>query len=510
MLALEYLDEHAERHPDAEFATSARGKLTYSEARDAANRVACRLIAAGMKPGDRISTIMKNSLDMIIIYFGAFKAGVVPAPVNHRLMPREWREICDDAESQLLFCDQEFAHDVESFRRELSTVRECIVCGDSLSGWSRFEDWIGHDGTDSPEVSLSGSDVALQLYTSGTTGKPRGVLVTYHAIAACIAQLDQAMQFRLTDRFLMVMPLCHAAGIITMLQAVAGRASLLVQSRFVPADVVDALDEQDVTVAMMAPTMIQTCLTDAANFSDRRFENLRLIIYGGSPMAEAALREAMERFHCDFAQRYGSTETLCLAWLSPEDHHLALQARPELLRSAGRPLPGVKMRVIDGDRHELLPRQHGEFIAAGPQLMKRYAKLHEDDVVFEIEGERFICTGDCGFIDADNYLFISDRAHDVIISGGENIYPREIEDVLVAHPDVDQAAVIGVPDEKWGQAVKAIVVRRTGTRVSADEMIHHCRQHVAGFKAPRSVDFVADLPRNAAGKILRYRLRERY
>jgi acyl-CoA synthetase (AMP-forming)/AMP-acid ligase II len=255
--------------------------------------------------------------------------------------------------------------------------------------------------------------------------------------------------------------------------------------------------------------MIRTCLTDVADIANRRFKNLRLIIYGGSPMAEATLREAMNVFQCDFAQRYGSTETLCLTWLKPEDHRLALQGKPELLRSAGQPLPGVEIRVVDGNRQELSCRQYGEFIAAGPQLMKRYWKL-DDDGGFELDGNRFLRTGDCGFINADNYLYLRDRADDVIISGGENIYPREIEDVLVLHPDIDQAAVIGVLDAKWGEAIKAVVVRRAGGNVSADQLIGYCRQQVAGFKTPRSIDFVADLPRNAAGKILRYQLREFY
>jgi acyl-CoA synthetase (AMP-forming)/AMP-acid ligase II len=509
MMAFDYLDSHANRHPDAEFAACARRRLTYGEALEAANRVAGSLVAAGLRPGDRIATIMKNSVEVVILYFGAFKAGVVPTPISHRLMPCEWREICDNAEASLLVCDQEFALDVDRFRDELSTVRECIVVGDALPGWNRFEDWISGRPANQPQVSFSDEHEALQIYTSGTTGKPRGVVLTHGAIAACITQLEQVMQFRATDRFLMVMPLFHAAGIIVMLHTVAGGASLLIQTGFIPCDVVEALDAQDVSVAMMAPTMIQTCLTDVADIANRRFTNLRLIIYGGSPMAEATLREAISVFQCDFAQRYGSTETLCLTWLKPEDHRMALEGKTELLRSAGQPLPGVEIRVVDGNRQELPCCQQGDIIAAGPQLMKKYWKL-DGDGDFQLDGNRFLRTGDCGMINADNYVYLGDRADDVIISGGENIYPREIEDVLVLHPDIDQAAVIGVLDPKWGEAIKAVVVRRSGADVSAVQLIDYCRQNLAGFKTPRSVDFVTDLPRNAAGKILRSRLRESY
>jgi len=509
MMTFGYLDSHADRHPDAEFAVCAGRRLTYGEAKEAANRVASSLIAAGLRPGDRIATIMKNSVEVAILYFGAFKAGVVPTPISHRLTPREWREICDDSEARLLVCDHEFLTDLDRFRDELSTVRECIVVGDPPPGWRKLEDWIGERPTTPPAVSLSAEHEALQMYTSGTTGKPRGVVLTHRAITACIGQLEQVLRFRATDRFLMVMPLFHAAGTIVMLQAVAGGASLLIQKCFHPKDVVEALDAEDVSVAMMAPTMIQTCLTDVADIAERRFTNLRLIIYGGSPMAEATLRQAMSLFQCDFAQRYGSTETLCLTWLKPEDHRLALEGTAELLHSAGQPLPGVELRVIDGNQQVVPGGQLGEIIVAGPQLMKQYWKL-DDDGDLELDGKRFIRTGDCGTIDADNYVYLSDRSDDVIISGGENIYPREIEDVLILHSDIDQAAVIGVPDPKWGESLKAVVVRRSGADLSADDLIGFCRQHLAGFKTPRSVNFVSELPRNAAGKILRSRLRESY
>ena len=449
MLAFDYLDTYASRNPDAEFAVCAGRRLTYGEAAEAANRVSASLIAAGLQPGDRIAVLMKNSIEVVFLYFGAFKAGVVPTPISHRLTPHEWQEICEDSEARLLVCDEEFAADVNRFRDQLSTVRQCIVVGNSPPEWRSFANWIAKQSASVPKPSLSAEHEALQMYTSGTTGKPRGVVLTHRAIAACIGQLEQVLAFSDTDRFLMVMPLFHAAGTIVMLQAISGGASLLMQTGFKPNDVVEALDHQGVSVAMMAPTMIQTCLTEVADISDRRFADLRLIIYGGSPMAEATLREAIRVFQCDFAQRYGSTETLCLTWLTPEDHRSTLAGRTELLRSAGRPLPGVEIRVVDGDHRELPCGQLGQIIAAGPQLMKQYWK-QEEGSAFQHGGTRFVQTGDCGKLDADNYVYLGDRSDDVIISGGENIYPREIEDVLSSHPDVDQAAVIGVADPKWG------------------------------------------------------------
>ncbi len=334
-------------------------------------------------------------------------------------------------------------------------------------------------------------------------------MLTHRAITSCIAQLELVVQFHPSDRFLLIMPLFHAAGIIAMLQAVAGGASLLIQTGFVAGDVVEALDRRGVTATMLAPTMIQTCLSEVPGIEERSFKDLRLIVYGASPIQEETLREAMRVFGCDFAQRYGSTETLCMTWLTPDEHRFALEHQPALLHAAGRPLPGVQMRVVDAGRRPLPTGQSGEFVVSGPGLMCGYWN-HEDETCFEIDGERWLHTGDCGFMDSDDYVYLCDRVQDVIISGGENIYPHEIEGVLLDHPAVCEAAVIGIPDAKWGESVKAIVVGRSETNVSAEQLIRHCRERLAGFKTPRSVDFVTSIPRNASGKVLRFQLREPY
>ena len=280
-----------------------------------------------------------------------------------------------------------------------------------------------HPNAVGAEVMAQEQD-ALQLYTSGTTAKPRAVLLTHSAVAAGVSQLATVARLQTSDRFLLVMPLFHAAGIMTMLHAVAGGASLFIQQDFAPRTAVDALDDEGITVAMMVPTMIQRCLTEISGQGKRSFEKLRLIIYGASPIAEETLRRAMKLFGCDFAQRYGTTETLSLAWLDPADHRVALEGKPELLRSAGRPLPGIEIRVVDANDQDLPVGERGEFVVSGPQLMRGYWKS-VDNSSFDECGDRWIRTGDVGYADADGYIYICDRVKDVIVSGGENIYPRE-------------------------------------------------------------------------------------
>ncbi len=294
-----------------------------------------------------------------------------------------------------------------------------------------------------------------------------------------------------------------------MLHTISCGACLVIQRDFDPAACINTLDEEDVTVTMMVPTMIQKCLDEVANLADRSFAKLRLVIYGASPILEETVRAMMDVFGCDLAQRYGTTETLSLTWLSPDDHRLALEHKPELLRSAGHSLPGTEIQIVDRNGEFLDSGYRGEIVVRGPQLMRGYWRSGgsvEDDRL----PDDWVRTGDVGFIDPDGYIYICDRMNDIIISGGENIHPREIEAVLLGHPDIDDAAVIGVPDPQWGERVKAIIVPGSEANCSAEQLIEYCRGQLAGFKVPGSVDFVHRLPRNQSGKVQKGKLREPY
>jgi fatty-acyl-CoA synthase len=255
--------------------------------------------------------------------------------------------------------------------------------------------------------------------------------------------------------------------------------------------------------------MIQALLVFVPDAGKREYKDLRQITYGASPIAEETLRRAMDTFRCDFAQAFGMTETTAvLTYLFPEDHRRAVREEPHLLLSAGRPVVGTELRVVDDDEKPLPPDTVGEIIARGPQLMRGYWNLPDESA--EALRGGWMHTGDAGTLDERGYLYIQDRIKDMIVSGGENVYPRIVEDVLFQHPAVADAAVIGVPDEQWGETVKAIVVLKEGQSASEEEIIEFCRGRLGGFERPRSVDFVAVLPRNPSGKVLKRELREPY
>jgi fatty-acyl-CoA synthase len=286
-------------------------------------------------------------------------------------------------------------------------------------------------------------------------------------------------------------------------------ACLYIQEDFNPAEVVRALSEERIMGATLVPSMIQGCLVAVPDVAERRYDNLGRISYGASPIAEQTLQRAIEAFKCDFGQAYGMTETTAiLTYLYPADHRRGLAEKPELLLSAGRPLVGTEVRIVDEDDNPVPNGAIGEIVARGPQLMRGYWNL-PDESAEALRGGWFH-TGDAGTMDDDGYVYIQDRVKDMIVSGGENIYPRVIEEVLFKHPAIADAAVIGVPDEQWGETVKAIVVLRQGATAGEEEIMDFCRGKLGGFERPRSVDFVEELPRNPTGKVLKRLLREPY
>jgi acyl-CoA synthetase (AMP-forming)/AMP-acid ligase II len=300
------------------------------------------------------------------------------------------------------------------------------------------------------------------------------------------------------------------AGVVpTAFTPLAHGGSLYLLADFTPAEAVRVLSEERIAFATLVPAMLQACLAGVPGVAERRYDTLRLLHYGASPIAEPTLRRAMAVFRCGFIQSYGMTEaTQALTYLTPADHERALAGHPELLLAAGRPAAGTEVRVVDRDDQAVPPGTPGEIVARGPQLMRGYWNRPEASA--EALRGGWLHTGDVGVVDADGYLYVQDRLKDMIVSGGENVYPRAVEDVLFRHPAVADAAVIGVPDERWGETVKAIVVLRAGMRASEGEIIEFCRGRLGGFERPRSVDFVDALPRNPSGKVLKRMLREPY
>jgi acyl-CoA synthetase (AMP-forming)/AMP-acid ligase II len=505
----DHLDYRAREHPEVDFAVLGDRRLSYAEACAATNRIAHALCAAGLAKGDRIALLSKNAPELALLYFAASRVGVVPVPLSYRLAPAEWAYIVRDAGARLLIAQGALAEALAAVRDELSSVKRFVVLGAELAGWEPFEAFVGGAPATAPDRDVSEDDDLYQMYTSGTTGRPKGAILTQRAVNAQLHQLVLVFGGGVGDRALIVAPLYHAAAAMMSFSTVQTGGTLYLQEDFVPAEVIRALSEERIRVALLVPAMIQFCLVAVPDAAERRYEDLELVIYGASPIAEQTLRRAIEVFRCDFLQAYGMTETTAVAtFLLPQDHRHALAGEAELLLSAGRPVVGAELRVVDAEDRPVPAGTAGEIIVRGPQLMRGYWNL--EDATREALRGGWMHTGDAGTLDARGYVFIQDRVKDMIVSGGENVYPREVEDVLFQHPAVADAAVIGVPDEQWGEAVKAIVVCREGRDVTAEALLEFCKGRLGGFKRPRSLDFVDALPRNPSGKVLKKDLREPY
>jgi acyl-CoA synthetase (AMP-forming)/AMP-acid ligase II len=505
----DYLDFHAREWPESDFAIFEGRRQSYGEAMLEANRLAHALLSCGLERGDRVGILAKNCIEYMLFYYAASKAGVVPVPLNYRLAPPEWVYIANDAQVRMVLARSELAHVIDGLRGELGGVERWIALEADVPGWTPYGEWIADRPCTPPDRFIPEDADLYQMYTSGTTGRPKGAILTHRAVTAQIAQLALIVGAFARERVLVVAPVYHAAAAVQAFTAVAGGAALYIQEDFVPAEVVRALSEERIGVVTLVPAMIQACLVFVPDVAERSYRDLRLMVYGASPIAEETLRRAVEVFGCEFAQAYGMTETTAVAsFLLPDQHRRAVEGEPDLLLSAGRPLPGTELRVVDENDRPVPPGTVGEILVRGPQLMRGY--WNQPEASKQTLRGGWMHTGDAGMLDERGLLYVQDRVKDMIVSGGENIYPREIEDVLFQHPAVADAAVIGVPDEAWGEAVKAIVVLRQGASATEAEIIEFFRDKLAGYKRPRSVEFAEALPRNPTGKVLKRELREPY
>ena len=475
--------------------------LTYGELEDATARVASALLALGLNKGDRISWFGKNSATYFVLFFGAARAGVVMVPIGWRLAEPEAAFIIDNAEAKLLFLGEGFEGCRETLGKRPG-VQRCFTVAEAQA------EVIG-----APRATFtpSGADEAiLQLYTSGTTGNPKGaVLSNRNLFGLRKAGLENPPPHSLWDEdeaVLVAMPCAHIGGTGLGIVALATGLPGIVLSEFDPVRVFDAVENRGVTRFFIVPAAL-AMLLNHPDCAKTDFSRIKYIMYGASPIPLELLRECIAMFGAEFTQNYGMTETtgtICV--LPPEDHSVEGNKR---MRSAGKPLPGVEV-VIKGPDGSVLPQgEIGEIVTRSSSNMLGYWKLPEA-TASTMDADGWIATGDVGYFDDDGYVYMYDRAKDMIITGGENVYPAEVESAIYGHPDVLEVAVISIPDEKWGEAVKAVCVPKPGHSIDADSVKNWARERVAGFKVPKSVDVIDALPRNPSGKILRRSLREPY
>jgi long-chain acyl-CoA synthetase len=493
---------HARLRPDAVALVVDDRTISFAELDARSSQAAQAFRTAGVGFGDRVAYVEKNGAEFFEVVCGLAKLGAVGVPVNWRLAPPEMLHVIDDAQARLVVVGSEFFGHLEAVEDRLSTVNTIVAIG-AHDRWAAYEAWLtGHPAED-PGVTTGPDDIAFLMYTSGTTGLPKGVMLTNGNYLCKATGIAQQWRFTADSVSLAVMPMFHMAGSGWVLVGLYEGATTVVLRDVDPSAILDSIVRHRITNLLLVPAVIQMML-GAPRVENADFSSVRAIVYGASPITDGVLVRGLERFKCEFLQVYGLTETT--GSVTQLDEHDPL-GRPELLRSCGKPYPWVELRIVDDDGREVPVGTVGEVWTRSAQNMLGYWN-NPGATTATVTDDGWLKTGDAGYVDSDGYVYLHDRKKDMIVSGGENVYPIEIENVLMTHPTFDDVAIIGVPDERWGEAVKAIVVPAAGTSPTEAELIAYARERLAGFKLPKSVDFAEVLPRNPSGKLLKRQLRE--
>jgi acyl-CoA synthetase (AMP-forming)/AMP-acid ligase II len=480
--------------------------MTFAEVDTTASRVANALIGSGVRTQERIAYLSKNTDHFLPCLMGACKARAALAPFNFRLAAPEIARLLGDSGARILFVGQDVAELADQAIALLASKPRRIALGFDRRGYERYDAWIESAAPDDPRLEADPQDDAIQLYTSGTTGVPKGVQLTNRNYLAAfeLAAASGALNYEAGDTVLAAMPFFHVAGVNVALIAMASGARSAILRDAAPQLILDMIGKERVNHAFLAPVLIQM-LMQASGIEIADLSSMRALSYGASPISEDLLKRASAHFRCEFIQIYGMTE-ICGAgtFLASADH----DPGKGKLRSCGVALPGVELKIVAADGEEVPRGEVGEVVIRSPVVMKGY--WNKPDATAASIRDGWMLSGDAAYMDEDGYVFIYDRVKDMIVTGGENVYPAEVENALFGHPAIADAAVIGVPDDTWGEAVKAIVVSKSGAQQDAADIIAWARARIANFKTPKSVDFVDAIPRNATGKILRRELREPY
>ena len=502
------LSRSARKFPNKTAVVFRDKRLTYKEVNDRANAVADSLPRLGIRKGDRVAFLSGNTVEYIEMYFGPAKAGAIFTPINTNMVVRELEYVLNYVQPKLLILQPRFLDTIQSIKGRLS-IKTYVVMGIEVPGMENYEQLIREGSKEEPGVELDGEDIALIIFTGGTTGMPRGAMHAHrgliynaHAMAIDFSQTYDDVEIHMT-------PMYHTAmASQTYSSTLMGNKHVILDG-FEPTQVLEAIVKEKVTIGFMVPTIINALL-QVPDLQKYDLSSLRTILYGGAPMPMKLLEKALKTIGCGFTQLFGQTEGgPLIATLPPEDH--VVEGSPEKVKrssASGRAIVNYEIRVVDGQDRDVPVGEVGEVIGRSVSMTRGYWDRPEETA--EVLKNGWLHTGDLARMDEDGYIYVVERKKDMIISGGKNIYSPEIEEVLYRHPAILEATVFGVPDDYWGEAVKACVVLKQGNELTEEEVIQFCKEHLASYKKPKSVDILKELPKSPQGKILKRVLREKY
>jgi fatty-acyl-CoA synthase len=479
-------------------------RYTYGEFNSRVNRLANALLDMGIKKGDRAALLNFNCSQYLEVYFATAKLGIILVTLNYRLIGKELQYILEDSKPNILFLGEEFYDTIKPLQGSHPYIKYYVHMGEKkVSRMLDYEALLMKYPDNEPSVEVTLNDNQLIIYTSGTTGYPKGALITHsNTFWTCFNQLLLFKDLKEEDSTLVVSPLyhCGAQNDFTMPILQLG-GKIVIMKRVEPVRIAEIIQEEKITTALLLPTLLHMVF-QLPNLYDYDFSSLRYVMTGGAPLPEVTIENFYRRMGYHINQVFGLTEGTALTTI------LALEDAARKKGSAGKPLFYVDLKIVNDQDEEVPCEKVGELIQKGPTVMKGY--WNNPKATAETVKEGWLHTGDLAKVDKEGFVYIVDRKKDMIISGEENIYPAEIEQVLYSHPKIQEAAVIGVPDEKWGESVKAVVVCKPGEKLTEEEVIAFAKQHLASYKKPKQVVFIDQLPRNASMKVLKKELRQKY
>lgn len=513
MLIGDILSMNADRFPEKIALITGESDISYRQLEETANRIANVLIGLDIKKGQRVAIIENTSASLIEATLGIVKTGAILVNINNLFGLRELTKVLNDCDPTILIFGKGYKDLVRRVIENLPSIQHCLSLG--YSDWAPdLSSKMRTASIDRPMVNVSEEEIFTLLYTAGTTGEPKAAIYTHSAFwKNLLTTVIDTYKQTYNDIWIGPVPMYHVGGYATLMRALLMSNTFILKDKFDPSDYLATIEREKVTILYAYPTMINAMIqSQEANEYD--FSSLRLIIYGGSPIPETILEKAYKIFKCDFLQRYGATECCgsAILILSPENHRDALlgtKLNKKKLQSAGKPCLGARVKLLDENNREVkVPGKTGALVVKLEEPMKGYWRAPDETAKALKDG--WLRLGDIAKFDEDGFFYLVDREKDMIVSGARNIYPREVEEVLYSHPAIKEACVIGVPDDYWGEAVKALVVLKAGINITEEELINYCKQNLASYKKPKSVDFVDSLPKNPGGKIIKKELRQKY